>query len=233
MKKKIFDAAFWFCIIACCAFLLYQLFFIEKDPKQIFRFCSGSVVELRASSDNVGESFGSAVLINNEGLFVTNAHVVTYKQMGIVKEFDSFEIRFVFEDVYRQVTLVKYDSEKDLAILKLDDFDAEASPIKVGKSSSLSSGDRVFAIGNTANYGISISEGIVSIPQVNVDYSGITREVIQCDIVIAEGNSGGALVNSKGELVGLTTFRIKDLNGNIIYGLAYTIPVDVVINFLN
>ena len=63
-------------------------------------------------------------------------------------------------------------------------------------------GDKVYAIGNTSNYGIGISEGIISVPLVNVKYDDISRLVIQADIDISSGNSGGALLNEK-----RTTYR--------------------------
>ena len=90
----------------------------------------------------------------------------------------------------------------------------------------------MYAIGNLSNYGLSISKGIVSIPHINVTYNKITRNVIQCDLTISDGNSGGALVNSKGELVGLTTFRLKDQSNNIIYGISYCIPINIVLEYI-
>lgn len=59
------------------------------------------------------------------------------------------------------------------------------------------------------------------------------RNVIQCDLIINEGNSGGALLDSKGRLIGITTFRLKDYSGNVIYGIAFCIPIRDVIDYLN
>ncbi|UKI50761.1 MAG: S1C family serine protease [Clostridium sp.] len=75
----------------------------------------------------------------------------------------------------------------------------------------ISSGDKVYAIGNGMNHGIGINEGIISLPQVNIEYENNVRNVIQCDLIINEGNSGGALLDSKGRLIGITTFRLKRL----------------------
>lgn len=69
-------------------------------------------------------------------------------------------------------------------------------------------------------------------PEVNVKYDDISRLVIQADINIASGNSGGALLNEKGELIGITTFRTKDLLGNVNYGFTYSIPLKVVKEFI-
>ena len=90
----------------------------------------------------------------------------------------------------------------------------------------------VYAIGNLSNYGLSITKGIVSIPHINITYNNITRNVIQCDLTISDGNSGGALVNSDGKLIGLTTFRLKDQSNNIIYGISYCIPINTVLEYI-
>lgn len=59
-------------------------------------------------------------------------------------------------------------------------------------------------------------------------YDDKTRMVIQSSLNITEGNSGGALLDKNGCLVGITTFRIKDIKGDAVYGLAYSIPIDIV-----
>lgn len=82
------------------------------------------------------------------------------------------------------------------------------------------------------NQGIGITQGIISLPLMEIVYNDLKRNVIQSDLVITEGNSGGALLNDQGELIGITTFRIKDKNGLIIFGLAYSIPIDIVENYL-
>lgn len=70
------------------------------------------------------------------------------------------------------------------------------------------------------------------IPLLNIEYSGAVRTVIKCDLTIADGNSGGALLDSLGRLVGITTFRTKDRLGNIVYGIAYCIPINIVMRFV-
>lgn len=83
------------------------------------------------------------------------------------------------------------------------------------------------------NHGIGITEGVVSLPQINIEYEDTIRNVIQCDLIINEGNSGGALLDERGRLIGITTFRLKDNMGNIIYGVAFCIPINMVIDYLN
>jgi S1-C subfamily serine protease len=193
-----------------------------------------NVVEVKATSENVGESFGTGEIITEDGKIITNAHVVTYTRMGTTNVFDNYYIRFSYEDDYRAVTLKKYDSELDLAVLNLDDCDdLIIKPIKTGNSDKIKSGNKVYAVGNASNYGIGIFEGMVSIPLVNIELDGLIRSVIQCDITIAAGNSGGALINEQGEVLGITTFRTKDNSGNVIYGIVYCIPINTVLEFVN
>jgi len=198
---------------------------------EIYTQCLNNVVEVKAESDDVGESFGTGVILTSDGTLVTNAHVVTYTRLGVADEFDNYYIRFSFENDYRAVSLEKYDADLDLAVLKLSD-DVNLKPITTGDSDFLKAGDKVYAVGNAANYGIGIFEGIISIPLLNIELEEVTRSVIQCDLTIAQGNSGGALLSEKGELIGITTFRTKDNSGNVIYGIVYCIPVNTVTEYV-
>jgi S1-C subfamily serine protease len=208
--------------------ILYLFVGNSPTPKKIFSETIKSIVEVKASLDTGSNSYGTGILINKDGSFITNAHVVTYSSKNITNEFDNYYVRFSFEEDYRQVSLFKYDIELDLAILKLDILpDFKLKSIKFGNSNDLKSGEIVYALGNSQNFGISMSSGLVGIPLINVEYDNISRSVIQCDLTIAGGNSGGALLNKKGELVGITTFRTKDSSGNVIYGIAYSIPINI------
>ena len=206
----------------------------KKTAKEIYQACIENVVEVRASSEEVGESFGTAEIISDDGTMVTNAHVVTYTRLGAVNTFEEYSFRFSYEDEYRAAELIKYDSDKDIALLKISDTTGLAlTSIKTADSEAVLAGDKVYAVGNAANYGIGIFEGIVSIPLLNIEADGLTRAVIQCDLTIAAGNSGGALLNDRGELIGLTTFRTRDNSGNVIYGIVYSIPINTVLEYVS
>ena len=213
--------------------LIRGYFFLSPSPDKIYSKSLSSVVELRAYSENMGESHGSAIFVDEKGTLVTNAHVVTNIKGDEYKSFDTYEIRFATEEEYHFVELIAYDTDIDLAILRLKDESCIYEPIKMKEEISLYSGENVYAIGNSMDYGVSISEGIVGIPLLEIEYQGKVRQVIQCDITITEGNSGGALLNEKGELVGITTFRMKDDDGEIVYGLSYSIPFNEVEKYLN
>lgn len=198
-----------------------------KDAIEIFNMNVNSIVEVKATTENVGESYGSGVIYNSDGYLLTNAHVISYTSLGNTKTFDVYEIRFATEENYQSVSLIKFDTDMDLAILKIDDDSKKYDAIEFSNTD-CEYGEKVYAIGNTSNYGIGISEGIISVPKVNVKYNETSRLVIQADIDISTGNSGGALVNKKGQLIGITTFRTKDNQGNVNYGFTYSIPLETI-----
>ena len=232
-KYKIINAiVVALCFIAIATIIIVQICLKPLTPQKIYSDNLNSVVEIKATSESVGESYGTAVFINKDGTLITNTHVVTYKKMGELHAFDSYEIRFATESEYRAVELVKYDEQLDLAILKLVE-ECKFSAVQFGNSDELKAGERVYAVGNALNYGISITQGIVSVPLLQMEYEETLRKVIQCDLTINEGNSGGALFNEKGELVGITTFRTKDNMGNVVYGIAYCIPINVADEFVD
>ncbi len=236
MQKKI-D-----CVIICCLtailviildMFLSAVCFPTLSAKEIFNKNLLSVVEVKAVSEGVGESFGTGEFVRNDGTIVTNAHVVTYSKTGETVEFEQFFIRFADSEDYLSVALVKYDSALDVAILKYEGKEHNFKSADINSKGTLASGDTVFAVGNAMNYGLAISSGIVSIPLVSISYDGVARKVIQCDITIAEGNSGGALFDCNGKLIGITTFRTKDNKGNVVYGFAYCIPIANALEFLS
>ena len=236
MKKKYYFLFAFICfsIISVISLGLNIYFLSAKliSASSIFNLCKASVLEIKAETENVGISYGTAELISTDGTMITNAHIVTYTQLGARHTFDNIAVRFVDEENFRDVELIKFDADLDIAVLKLVEIDRKITPIKIGDDNKLNAGDNIYAIGNLSNYGLSITSGIISIPHINVTYNDYTRTVIQCDLTISDGNSGGALVNSKGELVGLTTFRLKDQSNNIIYGISYCIPINTVLEYI-
>ncbi|MDD4157514.1 MAG: serine protease, partial [Candidatus Cloacimonetes bacterium] len=203
MKKYIPHLILTITLLISITFNIIQCVNTNRNNSNIiFNDNIHSIVEIKATTENVGESFGTAEFFDSDGTLITNAHVVTYKKMGSFYAFENFSIRFSFETEYRNATLVKYDNDLDIAVLKLDDINCDFEAISINENNNLKFSDEVYAIGNLNNLGLSITCGIISNPSINVTYENNTRNVIQCDLTISDGNSGGALINSKGELVG-------------------------------
>lgn len=214
------------------SFVLFLYPSEKNDAKNIYKNSIKSIVEIKAETTDVGESFGTAVFVDDVGTLITNAHVITFKESGVLKTFENISIRFAYENEFRKVELKKYDTNNDLAVLQLEDKNCNFKSVSFFDTTNLEIGETVYASGNLNNAGISLTKGMVSNSNVEVELEKIKRQVIQCDITIAEGNSGGALLNENGELVGLTTFRLKDASNNVIYGIAYCIPANTILEYI-
>ncbi len=163
----------------------------------------------------VDTNFASAVLIDSEGLLVTNYHVIA----------DATEIRVQLSD--RRIIepeIIGVDAETDLALLRVDAHELPA--ISMGNSSQLRIGDIVLAIGNPYGLTTSVTQGIVSATGRGLLNLVTFENFIQTDAAINAGNSGGALVNSRGELVGINTAVLAQDPGT--EGIGFAIPVDLV-----
>ncbi len=154
-------------------------------------------------------SIGSGVIMNSRGFILTNAHVIS----------DSNEIRVTLNDGRQAPAgIIGMDVDTDLAILKID---LPALPdIPIGDSSSLQVGDIVLAIGNPYNFGQTVTQGIVSATSRKRRGISFFDDFIQTDADINIGNSGGALINARGELVGINTAIVSSSGGSEGIGLA-------------
>ncbi len=168
----------------------------------------------------VEKGLGSGVIFSEHGYIVTNYHVVH----------DAEDIHVSFHDG-RQAPArqVGADPETDLAILKVELEDLE--PIPVGRSDLLQVGDVVLAIGNPFGVGQTVTMGIVS--ATGRDRLGVNtfENFIQTDAAVNPGNSGGALINALGQLVGINTAIFSKSGG--YDGISFAIPVDMVSNVLD
>ncbi len=163
----------------------------------------------------VETSFASAVIIDAEGYLVTNYHVVA----------TAAEIRVQLSDGrITEPEMVGVDAETDLALLKVDSGTLPA--IAMGRSDNLRIGDVVLAIGNPYGLTTSVTQGIVSATGRGLLNLVTFENFIQTDAAINAGNSGGALINSRGELVGINTAVLAQDAGT--EGIGFAIPVDLV-----
>jgi serine protease Do len=154
---------------------------------------------------------GSGWIIDEDGLIVTNNHVV--------EGADSVSVTLVDSRTFPAQT-IRTDWLSDLAIIKVDAHDLPAA--KVGDSDTLRVGDWVVAIGNSLGLGISATKGIVSAQDISLSVSeGQTLDdLIQTDAAINPGNSGGPLVNMAGEVIGITSIKIAQVG---VEGMGYAI----------
>ena len=170
---------------------------------------------------------GSGVIISADGYIVTNYHVV---QGMRGREVDEILVRLNDGTEY-EATLIGSDLKTDVAVLKVE-VDADLPVVTLADSDLLRVGDIVFAIGNPRDLGLTATQGIVSALERNrggeILGAGSYENFIQTDAAINLGNSGGALVDACGRLVGINTAIVSNSGGSI--GLGFAIPVNMVLN---
>jgi Do/DeqQ family serine protease len=171
----------------------------------------------RAPSEPLQQALGSGVIVREDGLIITNHHVIE----------DSDQIMVVLSDrrEYRAKVLGD-DQTADLALLHIDVGDEHLPTLPIGDSDQLEVGDLVLAIGNPFGIGKTVTSGIVSALARTTPEIGADLSFIQTDAAINPGNSGGALVTLDGRLVGINTAIFTQSGGSI--GIGFAIPVNLV-----
>ena len=187
-------------------------------PGQVYAQNVDAVVSI---SNQTASTSGSGFIISEDGYVVTNYHVVEGggKLMVITHSGKIYP-----------AALVGYVSSNDMAVLKIE---ATGLPyVKLGSSDDLIVGDQVVAIGNAlGTLTNSLTVGYVSGVNRDISTGGAMMNMIQTDVAINSGNSGGPLFNMKGEVVGITTAKYSGLSGSgaTIEGISFAIPIDDVI----
>lgn len=176
------------------------------------------------------ESQGSGIIIgqnDSELLIATNNHVV--------EDADTLSVCFADDQAY-EATVKGTDADNDLAVIavKLSDIsDDTMSQIKIaeiGDSDQLQVGEQVVAIGNALGYGQSVTTGIVSAVNRQLEGSDSENGFIQTDAAINPGNSGGALLSANGEVIGINSVKYSDTS---VEGIGYAIPINTAAPIIN
>ena len=174
-----------------------------------------------APQPRVEQSLGSGVLVQSDGLIVTNNHVVAGADEILVGLADRREYK---------AKLVFADAKSDLALLRIDTKGAKLPVIRLGDSDRAEVGDVVLAVGNPFGVGQTVTHGIVSaVARTGVGVSDY-QFFIQTDAAINPGNSGGALLDLHGDLVGINSAIYSRSGGS--NGIGFAIPANIVRVFL-
>ena len=166
-------------------------------------------------------SLGSGFIIDASGVVVTNNHVIA----------DADEINVILNDGTKiKATLVGTDKKSDLAVLKFTPPEKKLTAVKFGDSDKLRLGEWVIAIGNPFSLGGTVTAGIVSARNRDIN-SGPYDNYIQTDAAINRGNSGGPLFNLDGEVIGVNTAIISPSGGSI--GIGFAVPSKTVVGVVD
>ena len=190
-----------------------------KDPRlgDLFGRMFG---EPRAQGEQVRVGLGSGVVVRPDGYILTNHHVVDGA--------DEISVEFSNRRSF-SAKVIGNDPPSDLAVLKIDAADLPALPL--GNSDEVRVGDIVLALGNPLGLGQTVTAGIISAKSRSTGLSdGSFEDFLQTDAPINQGNSGGALVNTAGLLVGINSQILSPTGGNI--GIGFAVPVNMARNVM-
>jgi S1-C subfamily serine protease len=203
------------------------------DPGQIYRRLAPGVVTVISIFEGGGQSLledggeggqGSGFVVDGDGHVATNAHVVTTEGTGRADE-----VFVEFADGNRvPAEIVGDDPFADVALLKVDPEDLELTPLRLGTQASISVGEPVAAIGSPFGEQQSLSIGVISAVDRNIESltDFAIGNAIQTDAAINPGNSGGPLLDAAGRVLGINA-QIKSQSGGG-EGVGFAIPVDTV-----
>lgn len=203
--------------------------FDELSPADLYEENVNSTVGITISAKTTSrygygytyEASGSGFIISDDGYVLTNYHVISGYDKVTVATYD--------QETY-DATVIGYDESSDIAVLKIDA--GNLKPVTLGDSGKLRVGDTVYAIGNPlGELTFSLTRGIVSALSRNISTeSGSSMGLIQTDCAINSGNSGGALFNTSGEVIGITNAKFSS-SGSMeaeIDNIGFAIPINSV-----
>lgn len=211
----------------CSGFFLGVFLFLNRDaePKEVTALSTGEVAEqtspavvLIRAAGKATVQYGTGFFIRSDGYLLTNYHVVENAK--------TIQITLYPGDVKKTATLAGYDKQLDLALLYVKGADFQT--VKIGNSNSVAVGDKAIVIGNPSGEKCAwtVTEGIVSAKRVFRQETGEESKMIQTDAAVNHGNSGGPLLNDRGEVIGVISKKVLDSDGNTLEGIGLAIPIN-------
>ena len=184
-------------------------------------------------STSTAKASGSGIIISKDGYILTNNHVVSSSSSSTyydISEATSVKVTLSLGDKKSyDAKIVGKDSQTDLAVLKIDANDLTAA--EFADSDSVKIGEFTMAVGNPLDLGTTITCGVVSATNREVDDGdGAKFTCIQTDAAINSGNSGGALVNSKGQVIGVNTLKVSSTG---VEGIGFAIPINSTLSVID
>ncbi len=175
------------------------------------------------SDDTVEQGSGSGIIIRDEGYIVTNQHVID----------GATEISVILNtgEEYK-ATLIGQDTKTDIAVLKIDSGNKKLTVATLGDSTTVQVGEKAVAIGNPMGqefYG-SVTQGIISATNRTMSLEGRTYNLLQTDAAINAGNSGGALINEYGEVIGINSVKLSTTG---VEGMGFAIAISEVVPIID
>lgn len=168
---------------------------------------------------------GSGVIISEDGYILTNNHVVNSSSDSAFYELgkaSKITVKLYNDNTEYEAKIIGTDEQTDLAVIKIDKKNLTAA--ELGDSDTVQVGEFCMALGNPLGLGSTVTDGIVSaVNRTVTDEDGNSYKAIQTNAAINSGNSGGALVNSQGQVIGINTLKVQ---GEGIEGVGFAIPIN-------
>ena len=186
---------------------------------------------------STAQATGSGIIISEDGYIVTNNHVVDTSSTSSYSYYElskatSIKVKLNSEtygdDATFEATVVGQDSQTDLAVLKIEKDGL--TPAEFADSDQAVVGEFVMAVGSPLGLDTTVTQGIISAVNRQVESDGVVYTCIQTDAAINSGNSGGALVNSDGQVIGINTLK---LSGSGVEGIGFAIPINSTLDVIN
>ncbi|MEN3015202.1 MAG: trypsin-like peptidase domain-containing protein [bacterium] len=238
---------FWSIVITNAKIKIQNLYSLQEEIRDIIKETKPSIVSILSSPSIIDESLrryyeyfrgtpfeeyfsydsriiGSGVIVSSDGLVITNAHVA----MGAPR----ITVKTYTQKTYEDISILAVSNKLDLALLRINNPSESLKPISFTDSDKVTPGDIVFAIGNPFGFEMTVTMGIVSAKNRKIKvYQGYEySNLIQTDAALNPGNSGGALIDIYGRLVGINTV-IASTSGSSS-GVGFAIPSNVVKEFI-
>lgn len=193
--------------------------FYDEDERvniNVYEKITPAIVSIDAQLPD-GVSSGTGSIISPSGVILTSSHVV--------EDSNDIDVTTHSGKVYKATVISILGKNNDLALLKIDAKES-LSVIRLGDSESIKVGQKVLAIGNPFGFSGTLTEGIVS----RIDYA---KNKIQTDAAINPGNSGGPLLNSSGEVIGISQSIYNPDNNRSNIGIGFAVPVNSAKEFID
>ena len=201
----------------------------EAVVNRVRPFC----VEFTCFEGKTPRSQGSGCVLSG-GLVLTNAHVISSIEGGTARPYDGLYVNFdeKYDKARYSVKPIGLDVNEDVALCA---FDGEApliagEPPKLAAGAELTVGKEVFTIGNGLGRGLGLSKGVISRDVERNAYGH--SEVVRTDMSVNPGNSGGALFDMDGDILGIMTFVATQRDNSLAYGMSYAVTSDAIVRLL-
>lgn len=214
-------------IILSCIIISLFVFYLFSNNKSFVKIVDNnidSIVEIECKINDSVTTKGTGIVVNSEYI-ITNYHIIKNSELVYIRLFNTKKIY--------QVEVAKYDVNLDLALLRYNENDLSLKGVTFGDSNKVTMGEEIVTIGNSKGYGLAINNGVVSSYVKKIEINEMSRSVLQISVPIVDGDSGGAAINKKAQVIGMMAFKTVNYYNNSTEEISFAIPSNIIKDFIN